>query len=169
MKNVLIAYLFLFLVGCSSEGLPPGDRAGGIKFSKESEREKVISMFEEKEIPYEFDDRGFVNYLLKDQAQVLGIVRNVKYGERLSPTYFESEILPNEDIKKLYIEEFKKASIPYQLDTHSGDQHIFWRQTYGPQVDLIRQKINMEVRRLSRIEAVEEGRAPENLVDDLEK
>lgn len=167
--NFLTISLALFLFACSKDGLPSGARGGGFNLADKNKHDQVINVLKERKIPYEVNSRGMTIYMLDNQAEVLGIIREVQYEGELDPNYFESEILQTEDLKEMYLEEFQQASIPYQLDSFDGKDHIFWSQTYGPKVDKIRQKINKEAHRLSRIKAVEEGRAPASLMDDLDK
>lgn len=149
------------MVGCSDENLPAGDRAGGVKFSDATEREKILTEFRNEKIPYELNERGFVNYLIKDQARILGIIRTVKFGEKLDPNYFESLVVHSIDAKNKYVVELNNNGIPYTIDYYDGVMHIFWAQTYGPLVDQIQQKVNMELRRANRAKAIEQGRIPE--------
>ncbi len=84
----------------------------------------------------------------------------------MDPNHFESEILLSEEIERLYIDEFRRCSIPHRLDTYGGENYISWSQVYGPKVDCIRQKVNLDFRRLSRARAVDDGRLPEKFIDD---
>lgn len=157
------------MCSCSKEGLPAGTRGGGFNLADKNKHDQVINILKGRKIPYEINSRGMTIYMLDNQAEVLGIIREVQYGGELDSNYFESETLQSEELKAMYLEEFRQASIPYQLDSFDGKEHIFWSQIYGPQVDEIRQKINKEAHRLSRIKAVEEGRFPASLMGDLEK
>ena len=157
------------MFACSKDGLPAGTRGGGFSMADKNKHDQVINALKERKIPYEVNSRGMTIYMLDNQAEVLGIIRDVQFEGELDPNYFESEILQTKELKEMYIEEFRHASIPYQLDSFDGNEHIFWSQTHGPKVDQIRQKINKEAHRLSRIKAVEEGRAPASLMGDLEK
>ena len=167
MKYITFLLLLSLMVGCSGEKLPAGDRAGGVKFSNPTEREKILVEFRNEKIPFEIDERGFVNFMLRDQARVLGIIRTAKFGKKLNPNYFESLIVHSIEAKNKYITELNINSIPYRIDSYEGSTHIFWEQTYGPQVDQIQQKVNTELRRASRNKAVEQGQAPASLAEGL--
>ena len=156
------------LSGCSNDSLPPGDRAGGVMFSDSVLREKMLSAFEENNIPVEIDQRGFVNFLLKDQSKVLGIIRDIKFGGDLNSNYYESVVVHSEKVKNKYVFEFEKQKIPFDIIKYDGEDQISWSQKYGPEVDKIQQKINMEFRREGREKAVKEGRAPASLVDRMD-
>ena len=166
---IYLAWISLVLLACSAkeDGLPEtGARGGGFGLVQDQTYEQIIERFKEKDIPYEVNSRGFTIYMLKDQAEVLGIIRDVQNGGVLKPNSLESEILHTKSIKALYIKMFEEAGIPYFIDTTFGYERIVWRQLYGPEVDRIRQWINEQRDQLSPEEAVEKGLIPAHLADD---
>ena len=164
MKNFYFIFVLAMMLGCSTEGLPPGDRAGGFKIVEVDQREIILANFKSNNIPFVIDEKGFINYLLQDQSEVLGIIRDVKTGGKLDSSYYESTILQDEKAKEKYVSEFKAQNIPFDISDHSGIVHISWSQKYGSDVDKIRQKIDLELRHDARKRAVAEGRAPASLI-----
>lgn len=138
--------IFIMLLGCSKTELPPGPRGDGFILGDRDKQAQVIRVLEDRSIPYKINSRGFVIYMLENEAEVLGIIREIEFSGRLNPNHFESEILFSKEIKSIYVKEFKKSSIPYHIDVMAGDEYIYWSQIYGPKVDRIRQKINLESR-----------------------
>lgn len=161
MKGFYIL-LFVFLLSCSRDpGLPAGDRAEGVKLFSSVEQDKLVAIFQSQKIPFEIDEHGFINYMLKDQAKVLGIIREVRHGKELNPKHYESIAIQTEREKEHYIAEFKKNSIPFNIEHYQGVVHLFWSQKYGPEVDQIQQRVNTELRAASRKEAVNRSEIPE--------
>lgn len=165
MKGFYIL-LLVFLLSCSRDPeLPAGDRADGIKLADSVENDKALAIFQSQKIPFEIDRFGFINYMLKDQAKVLGIIREVRYGQKLNPKHYESIVIHTDQEKERYIAEFKQNNIPYNVEYSQGLVHLYWSQVYGPEVDQIQQKVNMELRAASRNKAVDEGRIPSFLLE----
>lgn len=133
--------------GCSNDnqqgGLPPGSHfAGSFKLADPKKHSYALELIRDKGIPVEIDEKGSIAYSVENQAVVLGIRRIALYGDSLDPSVFESELLGSDDArKKFYEKTFKENNIPYRLSSINGQLHIVWSQIYGPDVDLIKQKI----------------------------
>jgi hypothetical protein len=136
------------LLSCSGvdSDLPAGIRGESFRISDQQEQTEVLDEMSDQKIPYKVDTKGFVHYLLKDQAEVFGIQRRVRYGETLDPNLTESTILPNKDVMSMYTEALLESRIPYK--THIRDDgwyEISWSQADGPRVDQIREDAEFEI------------------------
>jgi len=145
MKKYLYSLLALCLFGCTDNELPAGARAGGFKLADANQQNEVLAVMNDADIPFIIDKRGFVVYLLRDQSAVHGILRTVQHGENLDPTYWESAVLVDQLTRDKYEAAFRDAEIPYDITENEGVIQINWSQTYGPQVDVIRQKLDEEI------------------------
>ena len=130
---------------------------------------RAIELLRDKNIPYEINSKGFIVYLLRNQAEVLGIIRDVKYNGVLSDNIFESEIMRSDNQKNKYISAFTENNIPYMLEPLFGELYLHWPQTYGPEVDIIVQKINIELRQELTKKAIKDGTIPSLFIDSMEK
>ncbi|WP_189475077.1 hypothetical protein [Parahalioglobus pacificus] len=109
----------------------------------------ALTRFDEEGIQYEVQSEGasegMVVTLLKDQARVDGITREVHSGPELSSTTWETAVLLNDDMQARYEAAFEKAGIDYSIVTHEGTKQIEWNQLDGPKVDLINQRIAEQI------------------------
>lgn len=164
LKNIVFFLMISIIASaCSKNNLPPGERAGGFRLADPEKHSKVLKALQSENIPFEINDRGMAVYMLENQAKVLGVIRDIQHDGVIDPNYFESQALLNQEIKTIYINEFKEAKIPFRLDFFNEDEYIFWSQTYGTQVDSIQQKINLELGRRSKAKAIEKGKIPASL------
>lgn len=115
------------------------------KLSDQKSQNAVINELKKEGIPFQVDDRGFVNYLLTDQAKVDGIQRTILYGPSLDQNHFESIVLVNDYERKKYEKGFSESGIPYSIVTYQGQALIEYSQSYGPKVDLIKQQLDIEI------------------------
>ena len=159
-----ILFLSLSLSACSDDLLPPGDRGGEIMLENEHKNMLLINRLEGEDIPYELSSQGWIKYMLADQAKVMGIIRSINYAEGLRDDVFESEIINDNEMKSEYISEFVRSGIQYHLGSHLGNEYIFWKQTDGPKVDVIRQRINVSLREKSREKAIINGEIPKEFI-----
>ena len=141
----------MFTQGCSDSELPSGPRGIGFKFANSLEHQRVLSLMRESKIPYVETERGMVNYLLKNHAEVSGIQRRALYGNSLDYTIWEAASIVDSASKKLFDEKFQENKIPYTIVDENGELQITWSQIYGPQVDIIQQEV-MEERMLQLLE-----------------
>ena len=144
--KIIFAISLLFLFACVDSALPSGVKAGSFNLANKEHQKEVIVILKSLSIPYQIGDEGEVTYMLYNFSEVQGVIRTVRYGDELNPYTIESEVLINEEEEKKYIEIFTKNNIPYDIDTHENIRHISWSQSYGPEVDKIRQRV-MEERR----------------------
>ena len=135
-------------MGCTEPDGIVGARAGGFKNADGDKKAKIVSLMEKKGIQYIVDIDGYIIYLLKNQAEVLGIERSVTDGKILDPNVIESEVLIIVGAREKYESEFSKRNIPYKIAEYYGMEHISWSQQYAMEVDLIRQKVNIELSNL---------------------
>ncbi|WP_237132481.1 hypothetical protein [Pseudohongiella sp. O18] len=163
--GMLFFCLFMVLAGCGKDNFPSGDIASGFKLADESQQRLVMEMMEQSNIPFRFDEQGLLQYPLQFHAAVLGIIRQVSYGEALSHTAIESMVILDDRKKSKYRAQFESKGIPFQPQDIGGVTHIVWLQLHGPQVDEIRQVVEMETRQERRLEAVAKGEMPAFLVD----
>ena len=150
IKYILICMSVVFILGCiddSRDGLPAGKRAGGISLKDSHQNELLIEKMEKSGIPYEVDDRGMINYLLKDYAEIQGFARQIQIGSVLDPNISDSAILFSDDSQIKYEKKFKEKGIPYTIRRHGGVQHIFWSLQHSPLVDIIQQEVEFEMRK----------------------
>lgn len=165
---IFLVYLLLFSVGCKEKesDLTSGLSAYGFKMANLSERSDVLKKMEEESIPYKINERGFITYRLINQAAVLGIVRDVAHKGKIDRNYLESIDIANDEIMDRYIYEFNVNNIPYStnedfVNLNTSARMIFWSQSYGKKVDLIRQKINLQLAKESLSKAIDDGEVPE--------
>ncbi len=141
-----IVILFVsVLVACDSNDFPSGLRAFAYKFHNESDMNSFIDHLDKESIPFKIDEKGLVVFLNKDEAKVLGIIREVRYGTTLDPSIFESLPLTSETEKKMYIDEFERKGIYYIIRSNGNTTSIVWSQKDGPEVDIIRQQLNKKM------------------------
>jgi hypothetical protein len=145
MLKALIVCIVLVLGGCTKAELPAGKRAGGFQIVDRKMQEAVIAEMRKRDIPLLIDERGFVNFLLEDQAEVEGIMRSIQHGPNLDPGYFETIVLVNDYVRSRYEERFHEESIPFTISTHENYYLLEYSQTYGPQVDLLAQELEIEI------------------------
>ena len=142
----IIFFLTLYVVvsaGCSENELPAGIMGGAFKLEDKNAQDKILSIMGNSNIPYEVDHDGFIHYLLKNQAQINTIKRNVIYGSMLSENILETAIINNKSRDK-YAYHLKKENISFRIYSYNGNIHLEWNQKDGPKVDIIRQNIEME-------------------------
>ena len=157
MNRLLIIFILFALIACSGDnGLGAGYRAGGFSVANSDHQKEIVRRLKKADVPFEINDGGMINYLLIDQAKVLGIVRKVQYEGKLSDNVLESTILLNDDVKAMYEKAFNQENIPYTLDYVNDINHISWSQKYGSQVDLIRQNINLQIAKESTKKGIAE-------------
>jgi hypothetical protein len=162
--NIFFCCLFMILAGCGEANFPSGDIANGFRLANESQQRSVVEMMEQRNIPFRYDEQGLLQYPLQFHAAVLGIIRQVTHGEVLSHTVIESMVILDDHIKSKYRAQFESRGIPFQTQDIGGVTHIVWLQLHGPEVDEIRQVVEMETRQERRLEAVERGQVPAFLV-----
>ena len=133
------------MFGCADSELPAGKLGGGFKLTDLEKHKEAIAALEEREIPYELDERGMALYMLRNQADVHGILRKIHHGEELKGNVWESAVLVDELTREKYEDAFSHAEIPYSISEHEGVTLIEWSQIYGPRVDVIRQKLDGEI------------------------
>ena len=157
----------LFLVICcftsscdyrNQHRLPSGPRAEGFQLSDKSKNAEVLKIMKERGIPYTINSRGLTIYMLNDFAKVEGIIRDVRFDGKLSNSVIESEAIFHKDVKKKLISSLKKAGVPYSLGKNNGVEFVYWMQVYGPKVDIIRQKIKIDMSKEAKREAVVNGK-----------
>jgi len=141
MKNIIYLSVVLFLFGCSDAELPAGKRGEAFQLADTNKQKQVLVVMEDRKIPFKLDEHGFVVYLLRDQADVHGILRKVEYGDNLNHNTWESAVLVDQLTREKYEAAFQAAGIPYDISEQKGVVQINWSQTYGPQVDILRQKL----------------------------
>lgn len=134
------------MFSCSDTDFPPGRRGQPIDLGDISQNKKLYSELEKRNIPFILDEKGFVHYLMDNQAEVFGIVRRIKYGEVLKKEVFETQVIPNDKILRLYEGQFRKAGINYKIITRNGWKEISWSQIDGEKVDLIRENIGKNLK-----------------------
>jgi hypothetical protein len=145
VKLFCLALFCSVALGCSNDELPAGNIAEGFLLADPDQHKAVLNIMRDKGIPYEENDRGYIVYLLKDQAKVHGIERIVLYGRDLNETIFETASLVNDDTRQKYEAAFREKNIPYRISSDNGITHIIWSQKYGPRVDVIRQKVDDQI------------------------
>lgn len=141
----IVIFFVSVLAACDSNDFPSGLRAFGQKFPNERDMNSFIDHLEQESIPFKIDDDGFVVFLNKDEAKVLGIIREIRYGTTLESTIFESLPLTSETEKKMYIDEFERKGIYYIIRSNGNTTSIVWSQKDGPEVDIIRQQLNKKM------------------------
>ncbi len=148
IKSLTSLLAVLLLVSCSKEQkLPAGLRAGGFNLADAKKQEMVLNRMAENSIPYKVDERGFVIYMEKDTAKVLGFMREALYGPALTNRVIESTVVIDKTHRELLISRFERQEIPYKLESHYGTENITWLQLYGPKVDVIIQEVEFELYR----------------------
>lgn len=144
----LLMLLIMITSACTEPELPPGGMTRIFPVATEAQRDIALSIMRTEGIPYVISTRGdtkYVVYHTQNIAQVLGIVREARYGSGLSPLIWESAVLVNSDIRQMYEQAFRESNIPYSIYETAGVVQIEWNQTFGPQVDQIRQYIAEQV------------------------
>jgi hypothetical protein len=133
------------LAACSTADLPAGKRGAPFLLTDTGSHEFVLRELEREGVPYKLDDRGFVQYLLKDQSKVHGIERRAIYGEELRQDIWESAILVDDLTRAAYEQAFASAGIPYRITSRGGVTEIEWNQLHGPEVDVLRQRVDFSI------------------------
>ena len=145
IKSLTIFLVVVLLVSCSKEQeLPAGLRAGGFKLADAKKQEMVLNRMAANSIPYKVDERGFVIYMEKDTAKVLGFKREAHYGPALTNRVIESTAVIDKTHRELLVARLERQEIPYKLESHNGTENITWLQLYGPKVDVIIQEVEFE-------------------------
>lgn len=156
-KIISITLAIMLIASCArEEELPSGLRAGGFKPRDDSRLQEILNRLKSKNIPYEIDERGFVNYMQKDKASVLGILRTVRDGEQLTNKVIESEVATSERHRKLMVAKLEEQGIPYRIDSFGGTEQITWIQLYGPRVDQIIQEVGFELHQKATYNTIKE-------------
>jgi len=145
MKRISFFILILLLQSCADTELPAGNRGDAFKLADPIKQASVIAELKKRNIPFEINEEGLVIYLLRNQAEVDGITRNALFGEILKDNVWESAVLINQLTRDKYESAFRTAKIPYRILEHKGTTEIVWNQLYGPQVDLLRQRLDGEI------------------------
>ena len=133
------------LVSCSNNELPAGHHADGFSLANLDHQKQVLETMEAQNIPYIINDRGFIVYLLKNQAQVHKIKRQVQHGKSLHTEIWESHILANDYVRNKYAAAFKENSIPFHITNKNGITQINWSQIHADKVDMLRQQLDIEI------------------------
>ena len=119
------------------------------KFHDESDQNDFIKMLEFENVKYDFVGNDYFRYSINDTAKVLGIKRKVLYGNKLKTNVQEGFVVQGNAMREEYENAFKEADIPYWIDNIEGMSDAwtinFW-QIYGPEADLIKQKLDIEYR-----------------------
>jgi len=145
MYRIIITIFLLFTLGsCAREELPAGLRAGGFKLASEQKLAEVLKEISSLYVPYEVNEKGWVIYMQKDKATVLGILRKAHYGNELSARVIESEVVMDSAHLQLLVSRFEEQGIPYNVETFNDVEQISWLQIYGPKVDIIIQEVGFE-------------------------
>ena len=144
-KLILTAVLLVSFSACSNEGLPSGHRGESFKLANLDQQRNVLNIMAKESIPYKVDERGFVHYLLDDQAEVHGIMRGAKYGEKLSNKIVESKIFIDTSFIDAYKNALDDKKIPYSIRQERGHTALEWVQLYGPEVDIIIESVDKMV------------------------
>lgn len=145
VKIVLPPLVFVMLISCGDQVLPPGHRGEPFKLADSALQEKVIARMKKEGIPYVRDDSDFVHYLLKNQAEVKSIIRFAKYGDELIQSIVESKIIIDQNMVRKYSEAFENRGIPYNVVRDRTHYLIEWSQIHGPQVDTLIEGVDREV------------------------
>lgn len=151
----LLMLLIMVTSACTEPELPPGGRTRIFPVATEAQRDIALSIMRREGIPYVISTRGdteYVVYNTHNMAQVLGIVRTVRYGSDLNPSIWESTVLVDNEMRVMYEHAFIEANIPYSISEYHGVMQIEWNQIFGPQVDQIRQNVDQTVLEGYRIE-----------------
>ncbi|RUO17967.1 hypothetical protein [Aliidiomarina haloalkalitolerans] len=146
-KFLLMFTFFVAAVGCDSPKLPAGERAGGFGLNDESSR-AALEIMKTEQIAYEIKEVNgskFVFYLLDDKSRVLGILRKSRYGDELNPYIWESMPISTPEYLKAYRAAFEEMGIRYDLEERYGIVYFRWSQINGPQVDVLRQRVEQEL------------------------
>ena len=143
-----IVFIALCLSACheqEKDDLPAGYRGQAFNFGDKNLQNTIINQMYKNGIPYFVDERGFVQYLLEDQAEVQSIIRTVRYGDNLSYWVEEIKIIGDKTTVQRYTEALDDSQIPYRIRETEGDIVIVWAQVYGPAVDIIFENIDRKV------------------------
>lgn len=147
MKKFILILTLILIHGCGSGELPAGDIAGTVFFPDRSEKKQFIFLMKNNNIPFEVDERNEIIYLLRDKASVLGLRRQVLYGDNLREDIIESTVIVDGNFRHVYESVFSENKIPYSIDTSDGVTQIRWNQKQGKEVDIVIQDIEFLIRR----------------------
>jgi hypothetical protein len=148
-KNSAILLLMFLLSACSGPDteLPPGYRIFSIPIFLESDvNNKIKERLEERDIPFEVSEQGHIHYSAINQAEVLGIIRDIRFNGEIRSDYFEMMVVSSKISRDLFAAAFDEEGILYRVeasDISEGYFVFYWNQTYGAKVDVIRQRVNM--------------------------
>lgn len=149
LRPYLTAIFLLF--GCSGPeleseiDLPPGIRGNQFKVYSKKEEKEILSELEARGIPFDVDESGYVHYLMQNHAEVLGIKREASFGPGIDPGFRDSIPLLSDTVKNKYTSELTTQNIPFDIRSKDGVEFLYWSHRYSREVDLIRQKINLEI------------------------
>lgn len=118
----LLIYLSLvsILTACSEDDGIVGMRGRIFKLEDPKKHELVLDRFDEEGIEYLVDEGGFAVTLIKDQARVDGIKREIFYGSELRSDVWELAMVMTPEAQVAYEAAFTEAGIEYELKNDDG-------------------------------------------------
>lgn len=159
--SVILPLSFFCLIACQQD--MPSQHEIKVKVGMVSyghladpkKQEALLSRLDQEDIYYElhkFRGNQGVYHKAEDTARFYGVQRKVLYGKELNPDIEESVLTIGEKQRDEHIALFEKAGVPFWIREVPG-VHPAWSikysQYYGPQVDQIRQE--MELLNLQRL------------------
>lgn len=142
IRTFMSISLLMSVFSCSDNDPQLRIPAAGFKIDDKEMHELVLAELKNRNIPYVAEDGGIL-YFAQNEAEVLGIKREIEYGKELNKNHWESLPLIDQFEQEKYERAFKNSGIPYKIRHHQGGVvSIDWRQTFGPKVDELRQKMS---------------------------
>jgi hypothetical protein len=145
-KQYMWIVLIYILAGCSDNSLS-GPKGESFRYSDKNKQDQIISELTERDVDFIIDSNGYINYSLEHMAIVLGIQRSVESEGLFNPNSLEEMLIVDDKQLLLYEAELSRENIPYRLISDYGDRRILWTQNYGPQVDVVRQRVELQRRK----------------------
>jgi hypothetical protein len=117
-------------------------------FQDEDDQNEFLKRLDEEKIPFRHGNRNSIQVPVAFIARVRAIQRKIWYGDKLDPYVYESVIV-FKATKENYEAAFKEKGIPYSFEKINGTHEAWsmhYSQYFGPQVDQIKQQLEIENR-----------------------